>query len=164
MKKGIWIPLVVLSLGTALGLSTYTASAADSYKPMCPYGNFPDLSNSAGAGSNYAKPDVSVACTASEVIVESNGMISFPFVRMTPNSLKEQDWTWHIPLVPKVASSTTSIKNVLGTLGFTVTGLPIYGPTEGPMPSSQAYGDPAYNKILDSVSYTHLTLPTIYSV
>ncbi|MCX6429388.1 MAG: YHYH protein [Actinobacteria bacterium] len=150
MKKGIWIPLVVLSLGTALGLSSYSATAADAIKQMCPYANFPNLSNSVGAGTNYAKPDVSVACTASEVIVESNGMISFPFVKMTPNSLKEQDWTWHIPLAPKVASSTTSIKNVLGTLGFTVTGLPIYGPTEGPMPSTQAFGDPAYNKILDS--------------
>jgi hypothetical protein len=69
---------------------------------------------------------------------------------MTPNSLKEQEWSWHIPLAPKVATVTTSIKNVLGTLGFTVTGLPIYGPTEGPMPAFQSFGDPVYNKILDS--------------
>ena len=150
MKKSFWIPTLVLILGTGLGLTSYSASAADRIKQMCPYDNFPNLTNSAGAGANYAKPDVSVACTASEVIIESNGMISFPFAKMTPNSLKEQDWTWRIPLSPKVAATTTSIKNVLGTLGFTVTGLPIYGPTEGPMPASQSFGDPAYNKVLDS--------------
>ena len=150
MKRQIWVPLLVLSIGAALGGQSFSASAADQVKQMCPYGNFPELSNFSGAGANYARPDISVACTAAEVIVESNGMISFPFVKMTPNSLKEQDWTWHIPLTPKVASAPTSIRNVLGTLGFTVSGLPIYGPTEGPMPATQAYGDPAYNKILDS--------------
>ena len=77
-------------------------------------------------------------------------MISYPFVKMTPNALKAQEWVWRIPLAPKVASKSTSIKNVLGTLGFTVSGIPIYGPTEGPQPSSQAFGDPVYNKILDS--------------
>jgi hypothetical protein len=150
MKKVVWIPVLVLCLGAGLGFQTFSASAAEKIKQMCPYGIFPDLSQSVGAGTGYAKPDVTVACTGSEVVVYSNGMISFPFVKMTPNSLREQNWTWRIPLAPKVASSTTSIRNVLGTLGFTVAGLPIYGPTEGPMPTSQAYGDPAYNKILDS--------------
>jgi hypothetical protein len=35
-------------------------------------------------------------------------------------------------------------------LGFTVSGLPIYGPTEGQQPAAQAFGDPVYNKILDT--------------
>ncbi|MEI9907221.1 MAG: YHYH protein [Actinomycetota bacterium] len=150
MVKKVWAVSLVLVLGVGLGLQTYSASAASKYKGMCPTYNFPDLSQSVGAGNGYAKPYLYIACTTTEVIVTSNGMPSFPFVKMTPNSLKAQSWVWRIPLVPKVASKTTSIKNVLGTLGLTVSGLPIYGPTEGPQPASEAYGDPVYNKIVDS--------------
>jgi hypothetical protein len=37
----------------------------------------------------------------------------------------------------------------MGTIGFTVSGLPIYGPTEGPVPADSAFGDPVYNKLVD---------------
>ena len=37
----------------------------------------------------------------------------------------------------------------MGTLGFSTTGLAIYGPMEGPMPTAEAYGDPVGNGILD---------------
>lgn len=150
MLHKIWILAVITILGAGLGLQSYSASAAPKFKSMCPAGTFPDLSQSEGAGAGYAKPYLSIACTAMEVIVTSNGMTSFLFAKMTPNSLKEQEWVWRMPLAPKVASKTTSIKNVLGTLGFTISGLPIYGPTEGPIPTSEAFGDPVYNKILDS--------------
>jgi hypothetical protein len=150
MARKFWTLSLILVLGAGLGLQTYSASAAQKYKSMCPTSNFPDLSQSVGAGAGYAKPYLYISCTVSEVTINSNGMPSFPFVKMTPNALKAQNWVWHIPLSPKVAPSITSIKNVLGTLGLTVSGLPIYGPTEGPQPASQAYGDPAYNKILDS--------------
>jgi len=117
---------------------------------ICPTANFPDLSQSVGAGSGYAKPTISVTCSDTELKVSSNGMISFPFEQKTPNALNSQIWSWSIPLNPVKAKSITSIRNVLGTLGFTVSGLPIYGPTEGQMPAAQAYGDPVYNKILDT--------------
>lgn len=39
--------------------------------------------------------------------------------------------------------------DVLGTLGVSTTGLALFGPTEGPIPSSQQYGDPAHNGLLD---------------
>ncbi len=117
---------------------------------ICPTAHFPDLSQSVGAGSGYAKPTISVTCSDTELKVSSNGMISFPFEQKTPNALNSQMWSWSIPLNPVKAKSMTSIRNVLGTLGFTVSGLPIYGPTEGQMPAAQAYGDPVYNKILDT--------------
>jgi len=116
----------------------------------CPTAAFPDLSKSPGAGDNYAKPSISVSCSKNELKVTSNGMISFPFEQKTPNALSPQEWSWAVPLNPVKAKSVTTIKNVLGTLGFTVSGLPIYGPTEGPMPASQAFGDPVYNKIMDT--------------
>lgn len=150
MVRKVWIITVVVALGVGFGIQSYSASAAPRYASMCPISNFPDLSQSVGAGSAYAKPYLSIACTATEVVITSNGMISFPFIKMTPNSLMAEEWVWRIPLAPKIADNSRSIKNVLGTLGFTVTGLPIFGPTEGQMPASQAFGDPVYNKVLDS--------------
>ena len=116
---------------------------------ICPTASFPDLSQSAGAGSGYAKPSISVSCSSTELKVNSNGMISFAYVPKTPNGLVAQQWSWAVPLNPAKAKSVTSIKNMMGTLGFTVSGLPIYGPTEGPMPADSAYGDPVYNKLVD---------------
>ena len=114
----------------------------------CPTSAFPDLSGTS-AGTNYAAPKVTVSCTDTEVTVMSNNMISYEFVEKTPNALAPQDYTWKIPLRPTKAATTTSIENRLGTLGFTVTGIAIYGPTEGPMPDDQAFGDPAGNGLLD---------------
>jgi len=117
---------------------------------VCPTASFPDLSQSVGAGTDYEKPTISVTCSNGELKVSSNGMISFPFERKTPNALSAQEWSWSVPLNPVKAKSTSSIRDVLGSLGFTVSGIPIYGPTEGPMPAAQAFGDPVYNKILDA--------------
>lgn len=115
----------------------------------CPNAVFPDLSAVAGPGGEYAMPVVTVECTADEIVVSSNGMPSYTFVEMTPNGLEAQDYEWHVPLRPEMAAAHTSIVNVLGTLGFTTTGLPIYGPTEGPQPAAEAFGDPVYNGLLD---------------
>lgn len=127
-----------------------TTTAGPDAVPCPPSVDFPDLSASPGAGAGYVQPSVTLSCTPTTLNVSSNGMISYEFQQMTPNPLSEQAWNWSVPLVPVVAAQSTSILNTLGTLGFTVTGLPIYGPTEGPQPASQAFGDPVYNGILDS--------------
>ncbi|MFN8039959.1 MAG: YHYH protein [Acidimicrobiales bacterium] len=137
------IPATTTSTGASS--STTTTAAAG-----CPSAAFADLSSMPGAGSGYARPSLGVRCTATELVVTSNGMPSYAFTPMTPNPLKTQSWTWHVPLRPTPAASTTSIVNRLGTIGFTVTGLPIYGPTEGGQPASEAYGDPVANGILDT--------------
>jgi len=116
----------------------------------CPTAVFPDLSSVAGAGPQYAMPKLSMSCTDDEIVVLANGMPGYTFEPKTPNSLGEQAWEWHVPLRPEVADKTTTIVDVLGTLGFTTTGLPIYGPTEGPVPEDSKYGDPAYNGLLDT--------------
>jgi hypothetical protein len=77
-------------------------------------------------------------------------MISFPYEPITPNGIAAQEWSWAVPLNPVKAKSVTSIKTTMGTLGFTVTGLAIYGPTEGPIPADSAFGDPVYNKLVDT--------------
>ncbi len=137
-------------VGTAGPTTTVVSQSTVPASECVPAANFPDLSGSAGAGIGYDKPSVQVSCTTTELLVRSNGMISYPFVKKTPNSLRAQNLNWHIPLQPVVAANPTSIVNRLGTLGFSVTGLPIYGPTEGPMPANEAFGDPVGNGILDS--------------
>ena len=131
---------------TLIGIPSSTNAAPAG----CPAGNFPDLSTSVGAGAGYDKPMISASCANNMLTVKSNGMISYPFTPKTPNSLKSQTWTWTIPVSPTVAKTKTAINTKMGTIGFTVTGIPIYGPMEGPVPAAEAYGDPVYNGILDS--------------
>ena len=90
---------------TVVGFPTTTSAAPTG----CPAGNFPDLSTSVGAGAGYAKPTISASCAGNVLTVKSNGMISYPFVPKTPNSLKAQEWVWTIPVSPTVAKSTTAI-------------------------------------------------------
>ena len=120
----------------------------------CPTARFPNLSGSAGAGAGYVKPSISVSCTDSVITVSSNNMISYPFVAVTPNALRPQNFVWRIARNPAVAASPTLIVRngmpTMGTLGFTTTGLAIYGPTEGPIPPDKPYGDPNYNGLLDT--------------
>jgi hypothetical protein len=150
VKKLLPLALIgaLLSFFLLTDSQSWAATVAAKSK-ICPTAKFPDLSKSAGAGSNYAKPAISVSCTSSELKVTSNGMISFAYDPKTPNGLSAQEWSWAVPLNPAKAKSVTSINNVMGTLGFTVSGLPIYGPTEGPVPPDSAYGDPVYNKLVD---------------
>jgi hypothetical protein len=73
---------------------------------------------------------------------------------MTPNRLRPQNYVWRIARNPAIAATTTPIVRngmpTLGTLGFTTTGLAIYGPTEGGFPPDKPYGDPNYNGLLDT--------------
>lgn len=127
------------------------ASTSNTTAAGCPSTyKFVDLSAAPGAGNGYAKPKVSASCSNGTLTVTSNDMIGYSFVSKTPNGLKEQAFTWKVTTAPKVAASSTSIENQLGTLAFTVTGIPIYGPTEGPVPPNEAFGDPVYNNLLDS--------------
>jgi hypothetical protein len=128
---------------SAPATSTTATGCASSYK-------FVDLSSAPGAGSGYAKPKVAASCSNGTLTVTSNGMIGYTFVAKTPNALKEQTYTWKVTTSPKVAASTTSIKTQLGTVAFTVSGIPIFGPMEGPVPQQEAFGDPVYNNLLDT--------------
>lgn len=136
---------------TATKTLTVTAPVTTETATGCPSSyKFVDLSSVPGAGGSYAKPKVAASCADGTLTVTSNGMIGYTFVAKTPNALREQAFTWKITTSPKVATASTSIENQLGTLAFTVTGIPIYGPTEGPVPPAEAFGDPVYNNILDT--------------
>jgi len=144
----------IRSYATRVSTKSFTvvaAAAKGTTASGCPSNyKFVDLSSAPGPGSGYAKPKVTASCANGTLTVTSNDMIGYTFVSKTPNGLKEQNFTWNVTTSPKVATSATSIQNQLGTLAFTVTGIPIYGPTEGPVPPNEAFGDPVYNNLLDS--------------
>ena len=150
MKK--FLPFALIASLVAFFVLTDSQSWAETVatkSKVCPTKLFPDLSQSVGAGAGYAKPAVSVICSDTELKVTSNGMISFAYDPKTPNPLAAQEWSWAVPLNPVKAKSVTAVSTVMGTLGFTVSGIPIYGPTEGPVPPDSAFGDPVYNKLVD---------------
>jgi hypothetical protein len=127
-----------------------TVSANPQAIPKCPTANFLNLSKSIGAGPSFAKPSQKIECSATQVVVTTNDMISFPFVKLTPHSLIPQSLTIKFPRDPKVSATPTNVVNRLGSAGVTVSGLLFYPVTEGPIPTESAYGDPYYNKMLDS--------------
>jgi len=139
-KKLKWVASTATTTTTTVAATTTittrtAAGCAPTYK-------FVDLSLAPGAGSGYAKPKVAASCSDGTLTVSSNGMIGYTFVATTPNALKEQAYTWKVTTSPKVAASATSIKTQMGTVAFTVTGIPIFGPMEGPVPPQEAFGDP----------------------
>ena len=111
---------------------------------------FPDLSQYPGAGASFDAPKVTVTCGSDTMTVVSNGIPSYTYVQKTPAGLKSQSFSWAVSTEPKIASATTSIETKMSAVAFTVTGLPIYGPMEGPTPAVEAYGDPVYNNLLDT--------------
>lgn len=137
---------------TTSEVTTTTAATSSSTSVFCgaDNGEFPDLSQFSGAGTGYDKPKVVVNCATDTLTVTSNGITSYPFVAKTPAGLKSQNFSWTISTKPTVAASTTSIETKMSAVAFTVTGLPIYGPLEGPTPTVEAYGDPVYNDLLDT--------------
>ena len=148
------IPSILLGTAVigagALGTAAFVIPTVATSAAACDATRFTIRAGMPGAGSAYPTAKVKAECQGANLVVTSNGIPSYTFVAKTPNPLRTQNWKWTVPLAPAKAARTTSIVNRLGTLGFTVTGIPIYGPTEGPMPANEAYGDPVYNRILDS--------------
>ncbi len=147
--RSLLLGTAVIGAG-ALGAAPFVVPTTAPGATECRTALFTLRTGMPGAGTGYADAKVSATCTGSTLVVTSNGIPSYRFIKMTPHSLTTQDWTWTVTLRPKTASRTTSIRRRLGTIGFTVTGIPVYGPMEGPMPSDEAYGDPKYNGWLDA--------------
>ena len=112
----------------------------------CPEDLFLDVSKEPGPGGAYPAPELEVMCTLDIVMVTSNGMPHDEYNPTTPNPLGAQNHEWSIPLHPEVAAESTGIP-CLGTTGFAINGIPIYGPNEAMDPDP--YGDPVTNDILD---------------
>ena len=113
----------------------------------CNRGTMLDVSVAPGPDESGLMPEVTTTCEGDEMVVNSNDIPHFTFTPLTPNALTESNYEWRIPKAPEVASASPSVP-LLGTIGFTVTGLSINGANEGPMPDP--YGDPVLNGIMDN--------------
>lgn len=139
----VFIPTVWQSgSGAAEAVATPTATPQTS-TAECPSSNFIDVSTYQQT-QNYPAPQLSVTCSGNTVTVQSNGIPNFEFVRITPNDLQAQNYTWQIPLNPQLAAQPSDLP-LLGPVGIAVNGLPIYGPNE----AQPTYGDPYLDGILD---------------
>jgi hypothetical protein len=152
----------VLTLGfVGVGISTITASAKDggdlsvstsftvtvtASASASPCSHFLAVTaNAVNKSKGYPDPVLAATCSNSSFTVQSNGIPNFEFVMSNPSQLKAQSYNFSLPRNPTFAASTTAVP-LGGTIGITVNGLPIFGPTESP---TDGYKDPYLNGILD---------------
>ena len=107
---------------------------------------FLDVGAYAGPGGSYPMPELTVTCTETTRQVASNGIPHYTYLDMTPNGLEAQNFNWEVPLNPEEAANSSQIP-CLGTVGYSINGIPLYGPNEGPFPDP--YGDPIANDVMD---------------
>jgi hypothetical protein len=126
-------------------MATDAAVDPDAGTSDCPQAStFLDV-RGGSAGASYPSPTLAARCEGDFVIVDSNGIIGYTFVPMTPNPLTAQTYSWRLPRRPVAAAATTAVP-LVGTTGIAVNGMPLYGPTEAPMMGSS---DPFLDGILD---------------
>lgn len=133
-------------LGVFLALA---AALGPAQQKPCPTGVFLDVSKYEGAGPEYPKPRLEASCEGDELVVRSNGIPHYEFIQVTPNPLIEQDYEFRVPLNPQKADKPTPIP-LLGSEGFSIGGLAIFGPNEGPVPQEAEFGDPVMHSIMDA--------------
>ncbi len=120
------------------------SSSADSVETDCPENHFLLEANEYVSPQGYTSPELSVTCTEDTVIIESNGMINYEFVQITPNELEAQDLAFELPLEPTPAEEPLAMG--LGTTGVAVNGAVIFAAFEAP---EHGYGDPLSDGLLD---------------
>jgi hypothetical protein len=114
----------------------------------CPTSVFLDVAASPGSGGQFARPSLSVSCTADTMTVRGNGIPTYTFVPTTPNALAAQNNVYNLPRHPTVQASPTDLP-LLGFVAVAVNGVPAFGPNEAGMPANTQFGDPVYNGITD---------------
>jgi hypothetical protein len=126
---------------TGVSADGSTPAAEDTADSTCwQLDTIPDLDSPgwSNAGGSYPSPALLARCDDTHLVVTSNGIPTFTFVPLTPNDLAAQRYTWNIPRNPAQAARPTEVP-LGGPAAITVTGLPIFGPTENPM---DGYRDP----------------------
>jgi hypothetical protein len=115
---------------------------------ICAASNFLDVSQAAGPSYNGLEPSLSASCGTSTVTVQSNGVPTYQYIPLTPNGLQAKAYSFVFPRSPAIAAGTTPVP-LLGNIGVSVAGVPIFSVNEGPQPAQDAYGNPIAAAILD---------------
>lgn len=124
--------------------TTPSDESADPVARACPDDEFLLDVNDYVSSQGYASPELSVTCTEDTVIIESNGMINYEFVQITPNALEPQNVYIELPLEPTAAAEPLAMG--LGSTGIAVNGVAIFAAFEAPQ---DGYGDPLSDGLLD---------------
>ena len=82
------------------------------------------------ANPDLADPESSATCDGDMVVISSNAIPDYTYIETSPGPPRAQDLTYTIPAEPTVAAETTAVP-LVGSLGVTLAGIPIFGPTEG---------------------------------
>lgn len=136
--------ILSMSIVVALTMLLIAQSNVDSVagQNACGAAHFQDVQPDP-ANTEYPDPELIVTCDATTMTVQSNGIINYEFVPITPGNLRERDNSYVIPLTP--TGNKESIP-LLGDAGVLVNGLPIFGPNEG---GNLGFGDPYLDEVLD---------------
>ncbi len=82
------------------------------------------------ANPDLDDPIVSGTCLGETIEVYTNAIPDYTYIGTSPGFPGGRDFTYTIPASPTTADETTAIPYI-GELGVTLSGIPIYGPTEG---------------------------------
>lgn len=82
------------------------------------------------ANADLDDPAVDAACDGDALVVTSNAIPDYTYVETSPGNPRAQDYTFTIPATPTVAEGPTDVP-VIGVAAVTLSGIPIFGPTEG---------------------------------
>jgi hypothetical protein len=138
------LPIIVLVVMVCVGSASIGIASAQSASGGCPTGNFINPSVST-LQSGYADAVLNVSCDGQYMYIDSNGIITYEFIAITPFDLEEQNHNWQIPLNPQRASSPSDIPRG-GAVAVAINGIPFFGPNEAPRDD---YGDPILDNLLD---------------
>lgn len=151
-RKAALFPILFLSACDAAPASRIDTDGSVASTTCWQAGAVPDdvaaLGNASGAAGTYADPAVTASCSAGTFTMTSNGIPTWEFVSVTPNGLSAKAYTYRLPTEPVFAAAVSGVP-LGGAIGVTVTGLPIFGPTEAPMMN---YRDPVVDALLDACS------------
>jgi YHYH protein len=79
---------------------------------------------------DLADPESSATCTGEAIVITSNGIPDYTYIQTSPGDPDAADLEFVITATPEHADETTAIP-LLGSAAVSLTGVPIYGPTEG---------------------------------
>ena len=95
----------------------------------CPTDVFRELSLFPRAGNESPEPRSEVEWAGVALVIRSNGIPHYEFVRIAPNPLVESNREYRIPRHPKLAETPTPLL-LLGGVDVAVNGIPFFGPNE----------------------------------
>jgi hypothetical protein len=137
MWNPVWIALALAAAPPA--------AAPPAHFPATPFVAPP----AATAHAGLPAPAVHAACTGEALTVRSNGIPGFAVEPVTPAPLAPQEHRFRLPLHPKLPAVHRPLP-LLGPVGVTVTGLPLFGPNLAEEPEDEAFGDAIANGHVDA--------------